>query len=173
MSDVSSLECPNCGSTDFDQIALNKQRCAYCGTVLMTREETGDQVRCLRCGSRNDLEASYCRNCGAALVAWSPVRRAKADPALVSIIVTVAGSFVVPIAGAVVGLILGYKALREARAGETQRGSEKLARTAVIVGWVFVVFGVVPLCMVVVMPGVQLGVSACEELAQMLMEAVR
>ena len=162
MSDVNLLECPNCGGTDFAEVAPNKHRCAYCGSVLMTPERASDLVTCPQCGFDNERGDRYCNGCGTALLGQAPIRGVKADPAYISIIVTALGTFVVPLLGGVVGLVLGYKALREARASDGRSGSEKLARTAVVVGWAGVAFGLLPLCLVLSASGAQLGVSACD-----------
>ena len=168
MSDVSVLECPNCGSTDFCDIGPHKHRCAYCGTVLTVRDRTPDRVRCPRCGSDNARSDRYCKQCGAALARTLPVDLTRADPALVSIIATVVGSLFMPLLGGVLGLILGYRALKQARAGGGESGSEKLAKTAVVVGWIGVAFTVLPLCAIVGISGVQLGYSLCNGLFEAL-----
>ena len=167
MSEVNLLECPNCGSTDFVEVAPRKHRCAYCGTTLTLPETKPKLVQCPRCGFENERGVRYCNNCGASLVSWArPFARAKRDPALTSILVTAIGSFFVPLVGAIVGLVLAYRALREARAGGG--GSEKLARIAVIVGWCGVVLGLLPLCITVITSGAQVGYSLCNELFQAL-----
>jgi len=134
----------------------------------MSPERLYPPVQCLRCGFENELGDRYCKQCGASLTGPTPVTKPKADPALISIIVTVAGTLFIPLAGGVVGLILAYRALRGARTSGGQRGSEKLAKTAVIVGWGGVALGVLPLCMLMTMSGAQLGISACEGLFQAL-----
>ena len=164
MSDVSILECPNCGSTDFSEIGPHKHRCAYCGTVLTSRERTPDLVRCPRCGSDNARGDRYCKQCGAALARTTPIDLTRTDPALVSIIVTVVGALFMPLLGGVLGLVLGYRALRQARAGNGGSRSEKLAKAAVVVGWIGVAFTVLPLCAIVGISGVQLGYSICNGL---------
>jgi hypothetical protein len=87
----------------------------------------------------------------------------KRDPAIISMVVTIVGFFVFPILSAVAGLVLGYKALREARAGGW--GSEKLARIAVIVGWIGLAS---PFCLTMTAVGTQFGYSLCGVLTQML-----
>jgi predicted RNA-binding Zn-ribbon protein involved in translation (DUF1610 family) len=164
LSDVSFVECPNCGSTEFVEITPHKHRCAYCGTVLTSRERAPDLVRCPRCGSDNARGDRYCKQCGAALYRATPIDFTRTDPALVSIIATVMGSLFMPLLGGVLGLVLGYRALRQARAGGGGSGSEKLAKAAVVVGWIGVAFTVLPLCMMVGVSGAQLGYSICEGL---------
>jgi uncharacterized membrane protein len=164
VSDVSLVACPNCGSTDFSEIGPHKHRCAYCGTVLTARERTPDRVRCPRCGSDNARGDRYCKQCGAALARAMPIGLTRTDPALVSIITTVAGSLFIPLLGSVLGLILGYRALRQARAGGEASGSEKLAKAAVVVGWISVALTVLPLCAIVGISGAQLGYSICDGL---------
>ena len=61
-------------------------------------------------------------------------------------------------------------ALREARAGGW--GSEKMARTAVIVGWGGIVLGLLPLCMAMTMSGAQLGYSLCNDLLQVVSDVM-
>jgi predicted RNA-binding Zn-ribbon protein involved in translation (DUF1610 family) len=164
LSDVSVLECPNCGSTDFRELGPHKHRCAYCGTVLTVRERTPDRVRCPRCGSDNARGDRYCKQCGAALAWAMPIGLTRTDPALVSIIATVMGLLFIPLLGGVLGLILGYRALRQARAGGGAAGSEKLAKAAVVVGWIGVASTVLPLCAIVGISGAQLGYSLCNGL---------
>lgn len=164
MSDVNLLECPNCGGTNFAEIVPNKHRCAYCGTVLTTPERAPDRVTCPHCGFENERGDRYCNRCGIALAGQGWIRGLKSDPAYVSILVTAVGTFIVPLLGGVVGLILGYKALREARASDGKSGSEKLARTAVVVGWAGVALSVLPVCLILSASGAQVGLSACSGL---------
>jgi uncharacterized membrane protein len=164
LSDASFVVCPNCGSTDFGEIGPHKHRCAYCGTVLTSHERTPDPVRCPRCGSDNARGDRYCKQCGAALARALPIDLTRTDPALVSIVATVMGSLFIPLLGGVLGLILGYRALRQARAGGGASGSEKLAKAAVVVGWIGVASTVLPLCAIVGISGVQLGYSICDGL---------
>ena len=166
------LECPNCGSGDFCEIAPNKHRCAYCGTIMASPGRPPDRVRCPQCGFENERGDRYCNQCGAALASPARAQSTKLDPALVSIIVTVAGSMFVPFMGGIVGLILAYRALREARADGGRAGSEKLARTAVIVGWGGVAVCVLPLCLMVTASGAQMGITVCGDLFHALSDAV-
>lgn len=172
MSEMHVLECPNCGSGDFREIAPNRHRCAYCGTIMTSRDRPPDRVRCPQCGFENERGDRYCNQCGAALAGPARARSTRRDPALVSIIVTVAGSMFVPLMGAIIGLILAYKALRDARADGGQARSEKLAKTAVIVGWGGVAFGVLPLCLMVTASGAQMGITVCGDLFHALSDAV-
>jgi len=172
LSEMHVLECPNCGSGDFCEIAPNRHRCAYCGTIMTSRDSPPDRVRCPQCGFENERGDRYCNQCGVALMGPAPARSTRRDPALVSIIVTVAGSMFVPLMGAIIGLILAYKALRDARADGGQARSEKLARTAVIVGWGGVAFGVLPLCLMVTASGAQMGITVCGDLFHALSGAV-
>lgn len=168
MDDVSFLECPNCGSSDFVEIASNKHQCVYCGTILTSGEAKPDLVKCPRCGFENERGDHYCNNCGKVLVSWVPDEIKKMDLAVISIIATVAGLFIIPVGGAILGLFVGYKALRQARASGGGRDSEKRARTAIIVGWVGLALGVLPLCLAMTVPGMKRGYSICDELFQML-----
>ena len=166
MSEVSAWGCSNCGSPDFVDVAPNKRRCAHCGSIFTLRETPAVVVKCLRCGFDNEPEARYCSNCGAPLGGWAPPERKKLDPATVSIMVTVFGFLVFPVGGAIVGLVLGYKALRDAQESGGRTGSEKLARTAIYVGWGGIALSVLPLCLFVGMSGVGWGCSLIEELFQ-------
>ena len=174
MSAVNYWECPNCGSTDFVEVTPRQHRCAYCGTVLTLPEAGPELVTCPHCGFDNERGDRYCNNCGRTLVSWAEpaerAKRVKRDPAVTSIIVTVVGSFFLPIVGAILGLVLAYKALREARAGGW--GSEKTARTAVIVGWGGIALGLLPLCMAMTTSGTQLGYSLCNNLLQMVSDVL-
>ena len=166
------LECPNCGSGDFREIAPNKHRCAYCGTIMTSSGRPPDRVRCPQCRFENERGDRHCNQCGAALAGPARARSTRLDPALVSIIVTVAGSMFVPLMGAIVGLILAYKALRDVRADDRQARSERLARTAVIVGWGGVAVGVLPLCLMVTASGAQMGITVCGDISQAVMDTV-
>ena len=172
MSEMYVLECPNCGSGEFDEIAPNKHRCAYCGTIMTSPGRPPDRVRCPQCGFENERGDRYCNQCGVALAGPARARSTRLDPALVSIIVTVAGSMFLPLMGAIVGLILAYKALRDARADGGQASKEKLARTAVIVGWGGVAVGVLPLCLMVTASGAQMGIALCGDVSQAVMDTV-
>ena len=158
MSDTSFQICPNCGGADFVEIAPRQRQCAYCGTSLTLPETKPSETKvalvgCPYCGFGNERGDRYCNNCGQRLV----TRR---DPAITSIFVTIAGFFAFPIVSAIVGLVLGYKALREARAGG---GNEKLAKTAVIVGWIGLAL---PFCLAMTLMGTQFGYSLCGVLFQ-------
>ena len=168
MNDVTFWECPNCGGTDFVEIAPNKHRCAYCGTVSTSHETTPDLVKCPHCGFDNERGDRYCNNCGQVLARGLPVIITKIDPAVLSIIVTIVGSLFLPIGSSILGLVLGYKALKDARAGGGRDGGEKRAKTAIIIGWVVIAFSTLPLCMAMAMPGVQWGWSICDGLSQAL-----
>ena len=61
-----------CSSCDFDN-AAGKKFCIRCGTAL--------GPRCLLCGSENPLEASYCGDCGGALVVTAPPKAPSASAA--------------------------------------------------------------------------------------------
>lgn len=174
MSDVDFWECPNCGSTDLAEIERNKHQCTYCGTVLATREIKPDLVKCPRCGFDNERGDRYCNDCGKVLVSWAPVvaESTKMDPAILSILVSVVGSFFIPFVGPVVGLILGYKALKDARDGGMGEKSEKRAKAAIVIGWLIIVSSILPLCLAMGMPAVQSGCSLCEGLFDELLNMV-
>jgi hypothetical protein len=178
LSDIEFWECPNCGGTDFTEIAPNKHRCVYCGTVLTSRkapETKPEPVRCPRCGFENERGDRYCNNCGRALLSWLPAKLREADPAVISIIATVVGSFMLPIpfAGAALGLYLAYKALRDARDSGGTSSSEKLAKFAIVIGWCGIAYGMLPLCLLVGGPTAQGICSACNSLFETLSDKVR
>jgi RNA polymerase subunit RPABC4/transcription elongation factor Spt4 len=168
VTDASIRQCPNCGSTRFVHFAPNRRECAYCGTLLELprRPETAARtmIRCVRCGTNNEPDARYCASCGATLSVLLWGRGRQLDPAVLSLLVTVVGSMFVPLGGAILGLILGYRALREARAGEDAGQGKRMATIAVTVGWLFIAFSVVPLCIGVASWGVPLGFTVCEGL---------
>jgi rubredoxin/uncharacterized membrane protein len=164
VDEVSVFECPNCGGTDFAQLTQSRRRCAYCGTVLTSREVKLEVVRCTRCGFDNERGDRYCNNCGGSLVRWVPTTKPKKrmDPALVSILVSVVGSLFIFMGGPILGLVLGYRALREARVGGGGDRPERRAKTAVVVGWIVLASTVLPFCLSAMMPGVEWGCSACQ-----------
>ena len=94
------------------------------------------------------------------------------DPAVLSIVATFFGSMIVPLGGPILGLYLGYKALRDARAGDVGKRSESLARAAVVIGWAVVAMHFLAVCMVVFMPGVQMSCSLCKDLLDGVSKAV-
>jgi DNA-directed RNA polymerase subunit RPC12/RpoP len=162
------LECPNCGSTDLEEVSLNEHRCLFCGSALMSRTPAREwaaptYVRCPTCGYDNERGARYCSECGTVLARWVPTARQRTDPAVVSIIVTIGATLAFPF-GAIIGLILAYRALREARATSEASGSESLARSAVTVGWIGIAFHVVPLCLVLGFSGTSLSWTICSGL---------
>ena len=165
MSDASCMECPNCGGTEFVDIRPHKHRCAYCGTVLTTPETAPEVVKCPRCGFENERGDRFCNNCGRTLVSWVRWGEGKkADPAVISIIVTLVGSMFIPFAAAIVGLFLGYRALKDARAGDEGEKQGKLARAAVVIGWMVLASSILPLFVAVGMPALQWTCSTCNEL---------
>ena len=168
MASSDFLECPNCGSTDLEEISRYEHRCLFCGSVLKPRVPPREwvaptYVKCPTCGFDNDRGSRYCSECGTVLARWAPVVRTRADPALVSIIVSIAGVMTLPF-GAIIGLVLAYRALREARDTNEASGSESLARTAVTVGWIGIAFHAIPLCLVLLFSGSSLSWTICSGL---------
>ncbi len=165
MNDLNFVECPNCGGSDFIEIGPRKQKCAYCGTILTTRETESEPksapVTCPHCGFENGRGDLYCNSCGKPLVVWSRPPSKKRDLAAISLIVTVVSIFFVPvpIVGPGLGLYLGYKALKEARSGGRAQGSEKLARVAIAVAWVAMLL---PVCALSASAGVHTARSIYE-----------
>ncbi len=183
MNEMSFWECPNCGSNDFVELEGNKHQCTYCGSIMTVRNATemtkpgfSDVVQCPRCGFNTERADRYCNNCGQALVSGTPTVhenwKSKNDPATISIIVSVVGSFFIPGIGSILGLILGYKALKDARDGSKGPKSEKRAKTAITIGWIAVLFGLVPICIAVGTPGLQWGCSLCTSLFDELFSAL-
>lgn len=171
-SGFDTIECPNCGGADFENIAPGRHRCVYCGTVLTSREpeESPDLVRCSYCGYENARAARYCNQCGKTLTGWLTALLKNSDPGVISIIVTVVGTFMLPLplVSPIVGLVLGYKALKSAREG--RGNSEKLARAAVITGWIVLACTILPLCLVLGSSGVQATYSTCDGLGRALLD---
>jgi ribosomal protein L34E len=171
-NDFDVIECPNCGGADFEDVTPSRHRCVYCGTVLTSREpeRPPDLVKCSHCGYENARGARYCNRCGKRLLGWLIDFFKNSDPAVISIIVTVVGTAVIPLplVGAILGLVLGYKALKSAREGEGN--SEKLAKWAVGVGWVVLACTILPLCLVFGSSGVQATYSTCDGLSGGLLD---
>jgi len=84
----------------------------------------------------------------------------KLDPAVVSILVSLVGNSIFPVLGAVIGLALGYRALKEA----TTLAMEKRARLAIGLGWVILGLAFVTICLAMAAPVLQFGCSICSEL---------
>jgi hypothetical protein len=184
--EVSVWECPNCGGNDFAEIEGGKHQCAYCGSVMTIRNQVlsprlqekpdfSNAVQCPRCGSSTERGNRYCNTCGQALVSGAPQGDWKpgTDPASISIIASIVGAFFIPGVGPILGLALGYKALKDARDGGKGPKSHKRARTAIVVGWVAVFLGALPICIAVGTSGVQWGYSLCESLFDGLFGASR
>lgn len=164
MSDISLLSCPNCGSTEFTETTPDVHRCDYCGTILRSpqeRPETRVVVICPRCGSENPRGTRYCSECGQSLTDWLPREVKQLDPATLSILVTILGWFFLPVISAVIGLILAYRARKQARTTYGRSGSERLARTAIIIGWVGIGIGLVPLILTLAVAGFSWGFTLC------------
>lgn len=169
MNNYTVLECPNCGGSDFIEIGLHKQRCSYCGTVVtLPAEAERTTVKCPHCGFENERGDLYCNSCGKPLVVWSPPPSKKRDPAVISLIVTIVSTLFIPIpiAGPGLGLYLGYKALKEARSDGWKQGSEKLAQTAIAVGWVALLL---PVCAFTTSIGIHTAQSIYEWLRVLLL----
>ena len=118
-SDFDTIECPNCGGANFEDVAPGRHRCVYCGTVLTSREpeRPPDLVRCPYCGYENARGARYCNQCGKRLPGWLNALFKNADPGAISLIVTLVGTFMLalPVVSPIIGLVLGYRALKSAR----------------------------------------------------------
>jgi len=164
-------QCPNCGGSDFTESAPNQYRCVYCGSVLTLPETKSVLLRCPYCGTENEDGARYCSKCGKSLVSPMPTERKKLDPALVSMLVTVFGSMMIPLIGPGVGLFLAYRARRQARTSGDSR-SERLARTAIILGWAFMALSMLPLCLALTSSSVQAGYTFCKGMYEALSDAL-
>jgi hypothetical protein len=168
--DFDVIECPNCGATDFRQITPSRHRCVYCGTILTSREpeRAADLARCPYCGYENARGARYCNQCGKTLTGWLTAFFKNSDPGAISIIVTLVGTFVLPLplVSAIIGLILGYKALKSAREGGGN--SEKLAKSAVVLGWIVIACTILSLCLVLGSSSAQVTYSTCDGLSNIL-----
>jgi uncharacterized YccA/Bax inhibitor family protein len=162
-SEIGSWKCPNCGGNDFVEFAPNKYRCVYCGSTLRVREVKPTSVDCPHCGFKNESGARYCNQCGQTLVSWQ-LYQGKYNLAIISILVTAIGSFVMPVISTFVGLYLGYKALAEARAS-LDANAEKMAKIAIALGWFFVGFSVLSVCLMIGGTGIP---ALCAFLSEML-----
>jgi len=180
VNDVNVLECPNCGSTDLVEIKRNKHRCTYCATVLTEKNQAvvvpSAKKKCPRCGFANERGDRYCNDCGKPLVriatSIGKSKKTGISPANLSILVSIVGSLFIPFGGPVLGLILGYKALGDARNGEQGEKSERQAKTAIAIGWAIVAFSLVMMCIAMGMPTVQSGCSMCQSLFDELFNAL-
>lgn len=171
-SDFDTIECPNCGGANFEDVAPGRHRCVYCGTVLTSREpeRPPDLVRCPYCGYENARGARYCNQCGKRLPGWLNALFKNADPGAISLIVTLVGTFMLalPVVSPIIGLVLGYRALKSAREGGGN--SERLARAAVITGWAVLAFTILPMCLMLAGSSVQVTYTTCDGLGRALLE---
>ncbi len=69
--------------------------------------------------------------------------------ALISLIASILGLTFVPTVGSIVGLILGYMARKQIRAGAGAVGGEGLAKAGIILGWIGVALAVIGMCIVI------------------------
>lgn len=166
----SELRCPNCASTDFEQVDVARYRCTYCGACLSTssqpppppplpREAAPPPVKCPRCGHENAFGDQFCNNCGRVLVG-KVTGSSKLDPAVISVIVSLVGNAIFPVIGAVIGLFLGYRALKEATTPEM----EKRARLAIGLGLLILALSIVMMCLAMARPALEFGWLTCQGL---------
>ncbi len=166
----SELRCPNCASTDFEQVDVTKYRCTYCGACLSTppppslplsppHEAAPPPVKCPRCGHENETGDQFCNNCGRILVG-KVTGSSKLDPAAISVIATLVGNAIFPVIGAAIGLFLGYRALKEAKTPKM----EKRARLAIGLGLLILALSIVMMCLAMAMPALEFGWLTCKGL---------
>ena len=80
-----------------------------------------------------------------------PVEPQNSGLAIGSLIAGIAGLFILPIAGGIVGLILGYMAKKQIReSGGTLKGGG-MATAGVILGWIEVALPVLAICVIVIL----------------------
>lgn len=161
MNGAGILGCNNCGGAGLAEISPDEWRCEYCGTTLKLSRMEPSLFNCPRCTFENEPGARYCNQCGLALEKWVSREKPKADLAIASILATVLGSFFVPVGGAILDLILAYKARVQAQASGCRSGSAEFARIAIAVGWIGLAIGLFPLCILPAMLGGQMGLSIC------------
>ena len=181
MSQAAFYECTGCGGSDLTEVETGRLRCAYCGRSLMARpaseaqSEPADEPRkttaCYRCDSDNDVDALYCSRCGSQLTGLQAFfGRLKGNPAVVSMLVSLLGTLSFPPLGALIGLLLAYRALRHARGGLSV--DEKTARLAVVVGWAGLALSALPLCLFATWSGAQMGLTLFENVMRELLGIV-
>jgi len=62
VTETTVWQCPNCGSIDFFELALDRRQCTYCGTTMAAKQspEAESQiaatrtVECSRCDAENE-----------------------------------------------------------------------------------------------------------------------
>ncbi len=69
--------------------------------------------------------------------------------ALISLIASILGLTFIPTVGSIVGLILGYMARKQIRAGTGAVGGEGLAKAGISRGWIGVALAVIGMCIAI------------------------
>ncbi len=76
MAKFESMSCPQCGGSDFRQIAEGKIVCRYCGSISILSEDKNYLVikgwKCPSCEYINDTKSNYCGKCGARITKHCP-----------------------------------------------------------------------------------------------------
>ena len=76
MTDVRALICPQCGSSDLEEISWDRRRCRHCGTEMRLSDDRNRvellQWVCPRCGTNNAVGTNFCRQCGEPLAVRCP-----------------------------------------------------------------------------------------------------
>lgn len=105
---------------------------------------------CQGCGTEYSSDAPFCSNCGrarqAAAVSVEPTGYANPAPSYqVAQAQTTSGLAIGAIITVLflpfIGLILGYVARNDIRSTKPPKGGEGLATAAIVIGWIFTIFG--------------------------------
>jgi len=63
------MSCPNCGASEFEEVANNRFRCKHCGATSALSDSNVGSLRilewiCPKCGFDNEKGSHFCGDCG-------------------------------------------------------------------------------------------------------------
>ncbi len=92
---------------------------------------------------------------------YPPPAPQTSSTALIGLIASILGFFMLPVVGSIVGIVAGNSARNEIRNRPGQLTGEGMAQAAVILGWIGLVLAVGGVCLGLLFFGGALGIGAC------------